>query len=88
LLRVKANSWAEEYRRSQTLRSMSNFLPLKDFPRFRDAPIGALTNVRLLSANHIHWPDLDVDLTVESIHKPQRHSLLSRRRNWFRIKGK
>jgi hypothetical protein len=53
------------------------FVPFKQFPWFRDASIGALTNVQLPSAHHLYWPDLDIDLAVESIEHPERYPLVS-----------
>ena len=43
------------------------FLAFKDFPWFREASIAELTNVTLPSHHHLHWPNLDVDLAVDSI---------------------
>jgi len=57
------------------------FLPFKDFPWFREARIRELTNVELHSPNHLYWPDLDVDLSVESIDHPERFPLVSRVRS-------
>jgi len=54
------------------------FLAFDNFPWFRDAPIGKLLNVELQSAGHLYWPDLDVDLAVESIFHPDRFPLVSR----------
>jgi len=54
------------------------FVPFASFPWFRDATIGAIVNVHLPSAHHLYWPDLDVDLAVESIEHPERYPLVSR----------
>jgi len=54
------------------------FLPFDKFPWFRDAPIAQLVNVELLSPDHLYWPDLDVDLAVESIEHPERFPLVSK----------
>jgi len=54
------------------------FLPFQEFPWFRDATIGAIVNVHLPSPRHLYWPDLDVDLAVESIEHPERYPLVSR----------
>ena len=43
------------------------FLPFRDFPWFEKASISAITNVQLLGTEHLYWPDLDVDLCLESI---------------------
>jgi len=54
------------------------FLPFDAFPGFRSAPIGSLTNVQHVSPHHLHWPDLDGDLAVESRFHPDRFPLVSR----------
>ena len=54
------------------------FLSFKDFPWFVDVPIGRLLNVKLLHAHHLYWPDLDVDLSVESVEHPEHFPLTSR----------
>ena len=57
------------------------FLPFKEFPWFKEARIRELMNVELQSPNHLYWPDLDVDLSVESIDDPERFPLVSRVRS-------
>ena len=54
------------------------FLPFKKFPWFKDAPVAQLLNVALPHPTHIYWPDLDVDLSVESVLNPERFPLVSR----------
>ncbi len=54
------------------------FLPFEDFPWFRDATVGQLLNVTLPQPHHLYWPDLDVDLAVDSIDHPERYPLVSR----------
>jgi len=54
------------------------FLPFEQFPWFRKAPIDALLNVRRPQKHHLWWPELDVDLAVESIEHPGRYPLVSR----------
>ena len=55
------------------------FVPFKEFPWFKDARISELIRVELQSPHHLYWPDLDVDLAVESIDHPERFPLVSRR---------
>jgi hypothetical protein len=57
------------------------FVAFDQFPWFRDAPIGHLLNVELPSARHLYWPDLDVDIAVESIDHPERFPLVSKVRS-------
>ena len=54
------------------------FVPFAEFPFFRDATIGALTDVRMPHPGHLYWPQLDVDLSVDSIEHPDRYPLVSR----------
>ncbi len=53
------------------------FLPFSEFPWFRDVTIGKILHIELLSPNHIYWPELDVDLAVESIRYPDQFPLVS-----------
>ena len=54
------------------------FVSFAEFPWFREAAIGALTNVQLPSPHHLYWPDLDIDLAVESIEHPEKYPLVSK----------
>ena len=56
------------------------FMPFEHFPWFRNASIGAVMNVELAGPGHLHWPDLDVDLAVDSIEHPERFPLVSQAR--------
>ncbi|HEV8615768.1 MAG TPA: DUF2442 domain-containing protein [Methylomirabilota bacterium] len=56
------------------------FLSFKIFPWFLEASIAQLTNVKRPSRHHLYWPDLDVDLAVESIEHPERYPLVSEQR--------
>ena len=53
------------------------FLSFADFPWFRDATIGDLCNIEYPTANHLYWPTLDIDLSVESIRNPSAFPLIS-----------
>jgi hypothetical protein len=54
-----------------------SFLSFENFPWFRSASITSIQNVELVNARHLYWPDLDVDLAVESIEHPERFPLIS-----------
>jgi len=54
------------------------FVAFKHFPWFRHASIGQLLNVERPAAHHLYWPDLDVDLAVESLTNLERYPLVSR----------
>jgi hypothetical protein len=51
------------------------FLPFSEFPWFADAPIGRIMRVEWPSADHLYWPDLDIDLSVRSIEEPTEFPL-------------
>lgn len=53
------------------------FLPFKDFPWFKEAPIRKILNVERPSPHHLYWPELDIDLALESITHPERFPLVS-----------
>ena len=51
------------------------FMPFSEFPWFAKAPVDAICNVQRPQSHHLYWPDLDIDLTVESIEHPERYPL-------------
>ena len=54
------------------------FLPYAAYPWFKDASVKSIINVKLSNRVHLHWPDLDVDLEVESLEYPDQYPLLYR----------
>jgi len=48
------------------------FLVFAQFPWFADAAVRQILNVRMPSPDHLYRPDLDVDLSIESIEHPER----------------
>jgi len=53
-----------------------HFLPFTAYPWFRDAKISQIYNVILVHPRHLRWPDLDVDLHVESLENPAHYPLV------------
>ena len=54
------------------------FLPFAEFPWFKEAAVGQILQVELPSADHLYWPELYVDLSVEFIRHPEKFPLISR----------
>lgn len=54
------------------------FVPFDKFPWFKDAPVGSILKVEQPHPGHLYWPDLDIDLAVESIEHPERFPLISK----------
>lgn len=52
------------------------FLPYGDFPWFRGATVDQILNVQLFHGNHLSWPDLDVDLSLDSLQNPESFPLI------------
>jgi Protein of unknown function (DUF2442) len=53
-------------------------VPFSEFPWFKSATIEQLANVQRPTPDHLYWPQLDVDLAVESIRDPSAFPLVSR----------
>lgn len=54
------------------------FLAYADFPWFKSATVEQITTVERPSENHLYWPILDVDLSIESIRNPDLFPLISK----------
>jgi len=51
------------------------FLPYDEYPWFRDAKVKEILNVVLLRGHHLNWPELDVDLEIDTLENPQNYPL-------------
>jgi hypothetical protein len=60
------------------LRDRELFLSYDDFPWFKDVAVSAVLNVQLPQPHHLYWPDLDIDIAVDSINHTERYPLISR----------
>jgi hypothetical protein len=55
------------------------FIPYEEFPWFKEAPVGKILNVEEPTPGHFYWPELDVDLGIESIEHPERFPLKAKK---------
>lgn len=46
------------------------FLPYREFPWFQHATVEQVSRIEWPSADHLYWPLLDIDLSVQSIRDP------------------
>ena len=53
--------------------SKEYYLSFSDFPWFMNASIKSISHVEKESDNHLYWPDLDVDLTLNMIDNPEAY---------------
>jgi hypothetical protein len=51
------------------------FLSYKTYPFFRERTLSAIQNVQLLHGFHLYWPDLDVDLEIDNLERPEKYPL-------------
>jgi hypothetical protein len=56
------------------------FLSFRHFPWFKGASISSVLNVQKPGPDHLYWPELDVDIAVESVDHPERFPLVSKAR--------
>ncbi len=54
------------------------FLSYKEFPWFEKASVREIYNFDFLHGQHLHWPDLDIDLSLESLGSPEKFPLKAR----------
>lgn len=54
------------------------YLAFDRFPWFRNATIGQLARIEMPQPNHLHWPEIDIDLTIDMIERPEAYPLVSR----------
>lgn len=53
-----------------------HFLPFEKFPWFKEAKVASILNVELLQPHHLYWPELDIDLELDSIRSPEKYPLV------------
>ncbi|MBK5273838.1 MAG: DUF2442 domain-containing protein [Desulfuromonadales bacterium] len=56
------------------------FLAFEYFPWFQEASIKKILHVEMPSVNHLYWPELDIDLDINSILYPENYPLVSQQR--------
>lgn len=54
------------------------FVPYSEFPWFKAATVEELCTVEWPTPDHLYWPLLDIDLSVDSIRDPAAFPLRSR----------
>jgi Protein of unknown function (DUF2442) len=54
------------------------FLPFAEYPWFKRAPVEAIVGLEQPRPGHLRWPDLDIDLSVDSIEHPERYPLTAK----------
>lgn len=52
-------------------------VPFDQFPWFKQATVAQITRVERPSEDHLYWPELDIDLSVQSLRDPDAFPLVS-----------
>jgi hypothetical protein len=52
-------------------------VPYAQFPWFKKATVEQILSVERPTENHLYWPRLDIDLSVESLRHPDAFPLVS-----------
>ena len=52
------------------------FLSYDDFPWFKNATVSKILDVTLLNTQHLFWPQLDVDLEINSLDTIENYPLV------------
>ncbi len=53
-------------------------VPFAQFPWFQKATVQEIIEVERPTENHLYWPSLDVDLSVDSLRQPDAFPLMAR----------
>jgi len=53
-------------------------IPFDKFPWFKNATIEQILAVERPTENHLYWPQLDIDLSVDSLRDPDAFPLVSK----------
>lgn len=53
------------------------FLPYEYHPWFKNAQVRHIVNLELHHGCHLFWPDLDVDLSLDSLENPRQYPLVA-----------
>jgi len=51
------------------------FIPFEDYPAFKSATVEQIYLVQRLSPDQIYWPNLDVDIELTALDKPEQFPL-------------
>jgi hypothetical protein len=55
------------------------FLSYNRVPWLKDATVRNILNIKMSGKNAVEWPDLDIDLEIDSLKHPERYPLVMRR---------
>jgi len=51
------------------------FVPFSDYPVFQNATVAQIYAVRRIGPTQFHWPELDADIELEALERPEAYPL-------------
>lgn len=54
------------------------FVAFDDYPRFKQATVERIFQVKHMGLDQLHWPDLDVDIELNALRHPKDYPLVWR----------
>ncbi|MGE5602826.1 MAG: DUF2442 domain-containing protein [Nitrososphaerales archaeon] len=54
------------------------FVPFRDYPMFKTATVAQIYAVRRISPDQFYWPDLDADVELGALERPESYPLIYR----------
>jgi len=54
------------------------YVQFSHFPWFRDSKIAEILNLEADRNGNLHWPDLDVDLSIRILENPEEYPLIAK----------
>jgi hypothetical protein len=60
------------------IRGREYYMPYDKFPWFKKANISQIIDVSFSPNGNLHWPQLDVDLSIEILEAPERFPLIAK----------
>mgnify|MGYP006289369053 CR=1 FL=1 len=58
------------------IKNKEYFIPFDKFPWFKEGKIHEVMDVKYLHEDHLYWPALDVDLTIDQLENPHDYPLI------------
>ena len=52
------------------------FVPFQDYPAFKQASVVQIFNLQRLSPGQLYWPDLDIDIELDALRRPEHYPLV------------
>ncbi len=52
------------------------FIAFASYPAFKNASVSSIFNIKTLSPRQLSWPDIDVDIEMDALDKPEGFPLI------------